>query len=69
VTNFKRKEVDDVLGGEKAWENVDQTDGGTISWTRTIDRANEFLDQPCVQSANIGELSFSKYKRGQQTSQ
>ncbi len=30
MTNFKRKEVDDVLGGEKAWENVDQTDGGAI---------------------------------------
>ncbi|KAI9033143.1 hypothetical protein DFJ74DRAFT_601189 [Hyaloraphidium curvatum] len=25
-TTFKRKELDDVLGGEKAWENVDQTD-------------------------------------------
>ncbi|KXS18190.1 hypothetical protein M427DRAFT_96347 [Gonapodya prolifera JEL478] len=25
-TSFKRKKVDDVLGGEKAWENVDQAD-------------------------------------------
>ncbi|KAI9597433.1 DNA-directed RNA polymerase III subunit RPC10 [Syncephalis fuscata] len=24
-TNFQRKEVDDVLGGAKAWENVDST--------------------------------------------
>jgi hypothetical protein len=24
---FKVKEVDDILGGEEAWENVDQTDG------------------------------------------
>ncbi|KAG4106694.1 putative Rpc11-DNA-directed RNA polymerase III subunit C11 [Neocallimastix lanati (nom. inval.)] len=26
VTHFKRKEVDDVLGGAKAWENVDSTE-------------------------------------------
>ena len=26
-TEFQRKEVDDVLGGEKAWENVDSTEG------------------------------------------
>ncbi|KAI9145363.1 hypothetical protein BKA69DRAFT_1050997 [Paraphysoderma sedebokerense] len=25
-TSFKRKEVDDVLGGEKAWANVDSID-------------------------------------------
>ncbi|KAI9008337.1 hypothetical protein BC832DRAFT_570853 [Gaertneriomyces semiglobifer] len=25
-TYFKRKEVDDVLGGAEAWENVDATD-------------------------------------------
>ncbi len=24
---LKKKEVDDVLGGAEAWENVDQTDG------------------------------------------
>ena len=24
---MKRKEVEDVLGGEGAWDNVDQTDG------------------------------------------
>ena len=24
-TTTKRKEVDDILGGEKAWENVDRT--------------------------------------------
>lgn len=24
-THMKLKEVDDVLGGEKAWENVDKT--------------------------------------------
>lgn len=26
-THMKRKEVDDVLGGEAAWANVDATDG------------------------------------------
>lgn len=25
---LKRKEVDDVLGGEEAWANVQKTDGG-----------------------------------------
>ncbi|CDZ98339.1 dna-directed rna polymerases iii kda polypeptide [Phaffia rhodozyma] len=25
-TTMKRKEVDDVLGGDEAWENVDQTE-------------------------------------------
>lgn len=24
---LRRKEVDDVLGGEETWKNVDQTDG------------------------------------------
>lgn len=24
---MKRKEVDDVMGGEGAWDNVDQTEG------------------------------------------
>lgn len=26
---MKRKEVDDVMGGEGAWDNVDQTEGMT----------------------------------------
>ena len=26
-TYFKRKKVDDVIGGKEAWENVDKTDG------------------------------------------
>lgn len=26
-THLERKQVDDVLGGEDAWKNVDQTDG------------------------------------------
>lgn len=25
--HLKRKEVDDVMGGEEAWKNVDSTDG------------------------------------------
>jgi DNA-directed RNA polymerase III subunit RPC11 len=25
--NLKKKEVDDVLGGEDAWKNVDRTQG------------------------------------------
>jgi hypothetical protein len=28
---MKRKEVDDVMGGEGAWDNVDQTEGMTAS--------------------------------------
>lgn len=26
-THLERKQVDDVLGGDEAWANVDQTDG------------------------------------------
>jgi hypothetical protein len=28
-THLKRKEVDDVMGGEAAWENVDKVPGET----------------------------------------
>lgn len=31
----KLKEVDDVLGGAAAWENVDHTDG-TVQYTRIL---------------------------------
>jgi len=27
IATLKRKEVDDVLGGENAWKNVQKTDG------------------------------------------
>jgi len=30
VINLKAKQVDDVLGGKEAWENVDQTSGMII---------------------------------------
>lgn len=28
--NFEMKQVDDILGGKEAWENVDQTAGTSI---------------------------------------
>lgn len=28
-THLARKQVDDVMGGEDAWKNVDQTDGAS----------------------------------------
>ena len=28
---LKKKEVDDVLGGDEAWANVQKTDGGLIN--------------------------------------
>jgi DNA-directed RNA polymerase III subunit RPC11 len=31
-THLKRKEVDDVLGGEGSWDNVDKTDGAFSSY-------------------------------------
>lgn len=33
---MKRKEVDDVMGGEGAWDNVDQTDGTFFSYPEGI---------------------------------
>lgn len=35
-THLKRKEVDDVMGGEAAWENVDKVPGmyHTFLWRR-----------------------------------
>lgn len=44
VTNRKYpklKEVDDVLGGAAAWENVDSTAGGKFSITKPV-------TQPCL---------------------
>lgn len=37
-TVLSRKEVDDVLGGEEAWKNVDQTEGefNTLSLTQLL---------------------------------
>lgn len=29
---LQRKQVDDVLGGDEAWENVDQTEGTLTHW-------------------------------------
>jgi hypothetical protein len=29
-THFDRKEVDDVMGGEEGWKNVDQGEGSSI---------------------------------------
>ena len=29
---MKRKEVEDVIGGKDAWENVDKADGESCFW-------------------------------------
>lgn len=39
----KLKEVDDVLGGSSAWENVDSTDGRFISKLSTITKTNKLV--------------------------
>lgn len=33
---LQRKQVDDVLGGDEAWENVDQTEGTLVLWNHGI---------------------------------
>ncbi|KAI2666065.1 DNA-directed RNA polymerase III subunit RPC10 [Labeo rohita] len=42
VHNITRKEVDDVLGGSAAWENVDSTPGKTVYNTFSF-----FFKEPC----------------------
>lgn len=44
--NLKKKEVDDVLGGEDAWKNVDRTQG-----------MSDFL---CWMSVEIFAVMFSQ---------
>ncbi|CAG8608341.1 6814_t:CDS:2, partial [Paraglomus occultum] len=41
VTTFKSKEVDDVLGGEEAWKNVDSTDAGALASQQAINYEGE----------------------------
>lgn len=33
---MKKKEVEDVLGGKDAWENVDKTSGKQTMWSQTM---------------------------------
>ncbi|CAM6129086.1 unnamed protein product [Calypogeia fissa] len=44
---LKQKEVDDVLGGEDAWKNVDRTEGTCFSFLNTL-----LLNQ-CVDASYI----------------
>ena len=39
----KLKEVDDVLGGSSAWENVDSTDGRFISNLSATTKTNKLV--------------------------
>jgi hypothetical protein len=39
----KLKEVDDVLGGSSAWENVDSTDGRCTSNLSTTTKTNKLV--------------------------
>lgn len=41
----KLKEVDDVLGGSSAWENVDSTDGRFISNLSTTTKTNKLVNK------------------------
>lgn len=48
-TTYKRKEVDDVLGGSAAWENVDSTDGNVIFCNQHVSlHKNPYLPSPAV---------------------
>lgn len=36
TAKLTKKQVDDVLGGEEAWKNVQKTDGGACSSSITV---------------------------------
>lgn len=46
-THLERKQIDDVLGGEDAWKNVDQTDGELITSSLADDPADCPKCQEC----------------------
>lgn len=43
---LERKQVDDVMGGEDSWKNVDSTDGMFITFD--LSRVPQVRQQPCL---------------------
>ncbi len=54
---LKRKQVDDVLGGQEAWENVDKTQGAHQSSAMLL------LPIPCLAILSLCPFSFSLQRR------
>ena len=65
-THLKRKEVDDVMGGEAAWENVDKVPG--TSPTKPSRSVLIHGDQPCVRNVITGKRITGSYKSGGESS-
>lgn len=55
--NIERKEVDDVLGGEGAWDNVDQTE---INCEANCGNTKAYFYQLQIRSADEPMTSFYK---------
>ncbi|KAJ9089301.1 RNA polymerase III C11 subunit, variant 2 [Entomophthora muscae] len=53
---LKRKEVDDVLGGDKAWDNVDQTE----AFCPKCEHTRAFFFQLQIRSADEPMSTFYK---------
>ncbi len=57
VTVLARKEVDDVLGGKEAWENVDQT---TVDGCNKCGNKRAYFMQIQIRSADEPMTTFYK---------
>ena len=53
----KLKEVDDVLGGAAAWENVDSTPGKTSAIVATLFRLYSFIG--CMHICKYGSVKIN----------
>ncbi|KAL7422491.1 RNA polymerase III C11 subunit [Cryptotrichosporon argae] len=53
-THYKRKEIDDVLGGEDSWKNVDQTDTACPK----CDHRRAYFRQLQIRSADEPSTTF-----------
>jgi hypothetical protein len=65
-TRLQRKEVDDVLGGDAMWKDVDQTDGGCSHRLRGI--CTDCEGQWLVPSATTDEHTLCSCRSVQQMS-
>lgn len=63
VGEFEAKEVDDILGGEAAWENVDKTDGKCSNYKSNINRLSAILLQRIFQKKKKSLCSLTNTKQ------
>ena len=55
-TLLKRKEVDDVLGGEDMWKHADKTQG--MLFTQSVERCDSSHEAASCDSCNFNEAYF-----------